>query len=223
VTMVLSGFFATQNGADLLAGQLDGKKVSESVAITGIRLAQSTGRNMTPLVDALSKAAQLVPVAQVLSAEQRAALLREAKTKGDVARGKNIFNRAAMLCSACHVVRGKGGKLGPDLSTVGSYMTPESLLESLLNPNTDIKQGYETVILTRRDGTVTAGLLQRKTEDATLIRDTAGTIVSVPAGDIASVDTSPVSLMPPGLTASLRHDELVDLMHYLTSLGNNSG
>jgi hypothetical protein len=32
-----------------------------------------------------------------------------------------------MACAVCHLVNGKGGKLGPDLSTVGSYMTPESI------------------------------------------------------------------------------------------------
>jgi hypothetical protein len=36
-------------------------------------------------------------------------------------------------------VNGKDGKLDPDLRTVGSYMTPESILESLLNPSADIK------------------------------------------------------------------------------------
>jgi putative heme-binding domain-containing protein len=222
VTLVLSGFFATKEGSTLLASHLDGKKVSKSVAIAGIRLAQSTGRDMTLLVKALTAGAELVPIAQNLSSEHRAALLRDATTTGDFVRGKDVFNRTSLVCSTCHVVNGKGGKLGPDLSTVGSYMTPESLLESLLNPNTDIKQGYETVILTRRDGTVTAGLLQRMAENATLIRDTTGEVISVPASEIASVDTSPVSLMPPGLTSSLRRDELVDLMTYLTSLGKSS-
>ena len=124
-----------------------------------------------------------------------------------------------MACTTCHLVNGKGGKLGPDLSTVGSYMTPESLLESLLNPSTDIKQGYETVVVTRKDQTVVSGLLQRKTDTSVLVRDPSGKVVSIPAGEVAKVDTSPVSLMPPGLTSSLRRDELVDLMTFLTSLG----
>ena len=64
-----------------------------------------------------------------------------------------------------------------------------------------------------------SGLLQRKTDTSVLVRDPSGKVVSIPAGDVAKVDTSPVSLMPPGLTASLRRDELVDLMTFLTSLG----
>ena len=124
-----------------------------------------------------------------------------------------------MACATCHLVNGSGGRLGPDLSTVGSYMTPESILESLLNPSTDIKQGYETVIVTRKDKTIVSGLLQRKTDTSVLVRDPAGKVVSIPVGEVAKIDTSPVSLMPPGLTSSLRRDELVDLMSYLTNLG----
>ena len=85
--------------------------------------------------------------------------------------------------------------------------------------STDIKQGYETVIITKKDQSVVSGLLQRKTDQAALVRDPTGKVVSVPSGEIAKLDTSPVSLMPPGLTSTLRRDELVDLMAYLTSLG----
>ncbi|MEO1845730.1 MAG: sulfatase-like hydrolase/transferase [Akkermansiaceae bacterium] len=47
----------------------------------------------------------------------------------------------------------------------------------------------------------------------------SGRVVSIPTGEVAKIDTSPVSLMPPGLTSTLRRDELVDLMSYLTTLG----
>ena len=47
---------------------------------------------------------------------------------------------------------------------------------------------------------------------AVLVRDSSGRVVSIPTGEVAKIDTSPVSLMPPGLTSTLRRDELVDLM-----------
>lgn len=59
----------------------------------------------------------------------------------------------------------------------------------------------------------------RRTATAVLIREPAGEIVSVPNGDVEKLDTSPVSLMPPGLTDRLRRDELIDLMRFLTSRG----
>jgi putative heme-binding domain-containing protein len=98
-------------------------------------------------------------------------------------------------------------------------MTPNSILESILNPSSDIKQGYETVIVTKTDGEVLSGTLYRKTDSATLLRQANGEILSIPAAEITKVDVSPVSLMPQGLTASLHRDELRDLIYYLTHLG----
>jgi putative heme-binding domain-containing protein len=98
-------------------------------------------------------------------------------------------------------------------------MTPNSLLESILNPSTDIKQGYETVLITQRDGQIRSGLLHRKTNTATLLRLPSGEIASIPEQSIQQTDVSPVSLMPAGLTRNLHEDELRDLLAYLISLG----
>jgi hypothetical protein len=43
----------------------------------------------------------------------------------------------------------------------------------------------------------------------------------MPKADIASNQISPVSLMPPGLTASLREDEFVHLVRFLSELGKD--
>ena len=98
-------------------------------------------------------------------------------------------------------------------------MTPNSLLESILNPNADIKQGYETVIITKKDGGILSGLLHRKTSDATLLRLANSEVISIPNTEIAETDVSAVSLMPAGLTAGLHKDELRDLLNYLINLG----
>ena len=98
-------------------------------------------------------------------------------------------------------------------------MTPNSILESLLNPSKDIKQGYETVILTQKDGEILSGTLYRKTNNATLLKVANGDVLEIPASEIEKIDVSPVSLMPAGLTASLHRDELRDLLTYLTNLG----
>jgi len=89
----------------------------------------------------------------------------------------------------------------------------------ILPPPNSIKQGYETVIVKRKGGELVSGTLQRRTDTALLIREPAGEVISVPNGDVEKLDTSPVSLMPPGLTDRLRRDELIDLMRFLTSRG----
>jgi len=216
---VVAAYLQHTEGPAVLADGLANVKLPEAVAIAATRLAQASGRDVGPLIAALNTAGNLKTAGLQLTPDDRRTLLADAAAKGDAARGREIYHRKALLCATCHMIDNKGGEVGPNLSTVGSYMTPESLLESLLNPSTDIKQGYQTVIVTTRDKAVVAGLLQRKTGEAHLIRDPAGKIVSIPNGDVAKLDSSPVSLMPPGLTASLRRDELVDLMKYLTSLG----
>ncbi len=98
-------------------------------------------------------------------------------------------------------------------------MTPNSILESLLNPNSDIKQNYETVVVTKTNGEVVSGLLHRKTDSATLMRMANSELVEIPNEEIEEVDVSPVSLMPAGLTRNLHRDELKDLLAYLVRLG----
>ncbi|MDA0811417.1 MAG: hypothetical protein O3C21_03350, partial [Verrucomicrobia bacterium] len=216
---IVAAYLQHSDGPAILAGGLANVKVPEALAIAATRLAHASGRDVGTLVSALNTAGNLKTVGLQLTPDDRRALLADAAAKGDAARGREIYHRKELLCTACHMIDNKGGQLGPDLSTVGSYMTPESLLESLINPSTAIKQGFETVLLTTKDNTVVTGLLQRKTGDAHLIRDPSGKVVPVPNSDIAKLDTSPFSLMPPGLTAPLRRDELVDLMRFLTSRG----
>ena len=200
---VVAAYLQHAEGPAVLAGGL---------AIAATRLAQTSGRDVAPLIAALQTAGNLKPVGFQLTPDDRRALLADAAAKGNAARGREIFHRKELLCATCHIIDNQGGQLGPNLSTVGSYMTPESLLESLINPSTAIKQGYETILLTTKDNAVVTGLLQRKTGDAHLLRDPTGNIVSIPNSNIAKIDTSSVSLMPPGLTASL-------LMRFLTSRG----
>ena len=216
---VFAAFIGLREGVDAMAKALSKTKLRRPIAIAGVTLAHASGRDLSALISILNSAGGLQPLAQNLSAKERTKLLADAHKTGSAERGREIYHRKTMLCSTCHLIDNRGGKLGPDLTTVGSYMTPESLLESLINPSSSIKQGYETVLVTTRDKSLVAGLLQRKTGDSVLLRDTTGKVTAIPNRNVAKIDVSPVSLMPPGLTATLRRDEMLDLLKYLTSLG----
>ncbi|MEM7374124.1 MAG: PVC-type heme-binding CxxCH protein [Bacteroidota bacterium] len=217
--IIFGAFCSMEQGPDLIGEQLTGKSIHSDVALRGIRVAQSTGRDLSALVSILNQAGDLKPLGMFLTQEQRKKLLSDVRKNGNARNGKNIYYRPALICATCHEINGEGGKVGPDLSSLGAYMTPESILESILNPNTDIKQGYETVVVTKKDGTVIGGTLDRKTESGALIRDAIGNLVTVANSEIENMEVSSVSMMPPGLVSSLRYDELVDLMTYLTNLG----
>ena len=81
-----------------------------------------------------------------------------------------------------------------------------------------MKQGYESIVLTLRNQDLRVGTLHRKTKSEVLLRDVTGKITSIPRNQIAKLDTSGVSMMPPGLIKGLRPDELLDLLHYLMHL-----
>jgi putative heme-binding domain-containing protein len=217
--LIFNTFRRQENGPKTLEEALEGKELSEQVASIGLRIVQTSGLNLIDLEKALKKAGSITALGLELTAEEKSTLLAEAKEDGNKGRGQRIYRRKEMMCGSCHQVDKEGGLSGPYLGKIGTFMSPEAILESLLNPSSTIKQNYETVIVTRKDGEVINGILHRKTADATEIRQANSQIVEIPNSEIGNTDVSPNSLMPPGLTRNLHKDELKDLLAYLMSLG----
>jgi putative heme-binding domain-containing protein len=119
---------------------------------------------------------------------------------------------------ACHAIGGAGGKLGPDLTSIGASAPADYLVESLLNPNAKIKEGYHSVLISTRDGQEHSGMIQRETATEVLMRDVANKEVSIPIQAIAR-RTSVGSLMPAGLIDALLPDERLDLIKFMAQLG----
>ena len=85
-----------------------------------------------------------------------------AQTAGNAAHGKESFLRRCELF-ACHMVAGKGGRLGPDLTAVGGSRTREAIIDSVRNPSRrlawglteatkEFPQEYESVTAVTADG-----------------------------------------------------------------------
>src|SRR4029077_6877143 len=83
--------------------------------------------------------------------------------RGDAARGNALFWGKAQ-CGQCHMVAGRGGGIGPELTFVGAVRSKSFLLRELRTPNEYIGKGYDTVVVTTTSGTQIRGL--RKNEDA---------------------------------------------------------
>jgi putative heme-binding domain-containing protein len=216
---IFNSFRKLEGGADILTNALEGETLPENIANTGLRVIQSSGRNMEDLETAIREAGNIQPVGMQLTKIAKEQLLKDAKENGNIYRGRQIYRKPELLCGSCHQVDGEGGLVGPDLSAIGTFMVPTAILESINNPNTIIKQNYETVLITKKNGEIISGMLHRKTDNATLIRQANNEIIEIPTSEIAETDASPVSLMPAGLTRNLSRDELKDLLAYLMSLG----
>ena len=119
---------------------------------------------------------------------------------------------------ACHAIGGAGGKVGPDLTSIGASAPPDYLVESLLYPNAKVKEGFHAVQIATKDQRDLSGMVVRETANEVVLRDAANQEVSVAVNNIAR-RTNIGSLMPAGLVDNLLPEERLDLVKFLASLG----
>ena len=218
VETVIAEILLRPGGSDHLAKALSGHLIAGDTAIHASRLLEVSGREHSELMAGLAKASKMSPRLRGPNPSNREALL-ELVASGNVARGRIIYEQASLACTVCHRVGGEGGLVGPDLSSIGASAPPDYLLESLLNPSAKIKEGYRMSVVTLKNRNVISGAISQETRNALVIRSAFGKDTRIPKMEIASRETSPVSMMPGGLVAPLKEEELVDLLAYLSSLG----
>ncbi len=138
-------------------------------------------------------------------------LLPLAKEKGDPARGKEVFTAT---CVVCHVFDGQGGKVGPDLTGIAARDRSEILVD-ILDPNRSVEANYRLWNVTTKDGETFSGRLDTETQTSVEILDTTGQKHPIQRKDIASIDSSQLSIMPTGFEA-LPPADLKALLEFLT-------
>jgi putative heme-binding domain-containing protein len=131
--------------------------------------------------------------------------------------GERIFFHAKIgACSKCHEYRGRGAKVGPELSTIGKSMTRERLLQSLVDPSREIAPQFTPWVLQCSDGTVKTGVYVGEETDGTVrYSDNEGKIFKLHPRDVDDKKASDKSIMPEGLAAQLTPQELRDLLAFL--------
>jgi putative membrane-bound dehydrogenase-like protein len=155
------------------------------------------------------------------SAERQAARLKQFEpllAGGDAGRGRAVFFGPKAACSTCHAVGAKGGRVGPDLTRVGTVRSGRDLLESILLPSSTIAQGYEGYQAVTKDGRVFSGVMARQSAEVVVLRDSSGGEVQLNRGEIEALQRQTTSLMPEGLERPLSPGEFRDLLAFLQSL-----
>ena len=151
------------------------------------------------------------------------------KPSGNAAHGKELFYGDAN-CSTCHMVEGKGGRLGPDLTSVGTARTVESLVESIRTPSRrlawgltestkEFAQEYETVTVTTADGQEIKGVVLNEDAFTLQMMDMTEEIHLFEKDKLRSLQKSRESLMPAYNSTILSDHDLDDIVAYLLSLG----
>ena len=96
-------------------------------------------------------------------------LLEDARKSGDVIRGAQLFASPKLACLSCHQALGQGGNVGPDLSTAGLCLKPEEIVESLLWPRRQVKEGFTAFTIATADGKVRQGYKVREVAEPSRI------------------------------------------------------
>ena len=137
---------------------------------------------------------------QIITYIRSIELKAPSQSAGDVAHGRHLFEGEAN-CSMCHMVQGRGGRLGPDLSDVATTRTREALIESVRNPSQRLSWGltestkefaqeYRTVNLTTSDGKKLKGVTLNEDQFSIQIIDLSQQVHSFDKSQLRSLTVS---------------------------------
>jgi putative heme-binding domain-containing protein len=126
-------------------------------------------------------------------------------------------------CFVCHRFGNEGGMTGPDLTGAGGRYTPHDFLDQILNPSKEINEQFVPIVVTKTDGQEIVGtVVNLNGESVTLNTDPSdpNQRTSFARKDVASIEPSKVSPMPPMLLSMLSKEEILDLTAYVLSGGD---
>jgi putative membrane-bound dehydrogenase-like protein len=136
---------------------------------------------------------------------------------GDARAGGWIFmTNSTAQCVRCHAIRGEGGTVGPDLSSIGSVLSREQLLEALVEPSKRLAPGYGSVTVTLNDGQSVTGILMEESGQELLIKTSDAEPMRVPVSRITKRENMPSGMPPMGTLLSRR--EIRNIVEFLSVL-----
>jgi cytochrome c oxidase cbb3-type subunit III len=166
---------------------------------------------------------------QVISYIRSVQAKAAAPPPGNAAHGREIFYGSG-ACAACHMVEGKGGRLGPDLTTTGMGRSVDYIIESVRKPSRRLAQGiseamkefsteYETVTVVDGDGQKYQGVVLNEDNFTLEMIDTREQLHLFEKDKLRSVEKSRESLMPAYDEKMLPEKDLNDVVAFLLSVG----
>jgi cytochrome c oxidase cbb3-type subunit III len=152
-----------------------------------------------------------------------------ANAAGNAAHGKQLFYGDAN-CSLCHAVEGKGGRVGPDLTSVGGSRTRDAIIDSVRNPSRrlawgltesskEFPQEYETITVVTADGKEIKGVALNEDNFSVQMMDASEQIYLLDKDKLRSFKKSRESLMPVYNPELLSDGDLEDIVAFLVSVG----
>ena len=143
------------------------------------------------------------------------------KGRGNVKNGQRLFTQQG--CVACHAVDLAAEQKGPYLGAAGAKFPREYLIDSILDPNKVVAQGFQTVVLAMKNGPDQMGFVTGEADGVITLRNIAGQVTKIKRDDVKEEKHLPQSMMPAGLAAGLTVDEFTALIEYLVTLKSIGG
>ena len=135
--------------------------------------------------------------------------------KGDVARGEKVFWSKGQ-CGQCHMVQGKGGLMGPDLSNTGGQRTMNFLREVLTKRQPKPPRGYQPVRVVTGDGRTVTGIVKNEDSFSLQLLDAGQKLQLFTRAELREVVYETKSLMPADYDKKLAPQELEDVLAFLS-------
>jgi putative membrane-bound dehydrogenase-like protein len=150
--------------------------------------------------------------------ENKTAMLKQWKSKltpkalasADVKAGKAVF---ATSCATCHLFRGEGIAIGPDL-TGAQRSNIEYLLENMIDPSAVVPPEFRMTIVLTQDGRTLSGIVKAR-NDKSLKLQTSTELVTLSLADIEAEKPSDRSIMPDGVIEAMQESQVRDLIAFL--------
>jgi quinoprotein glucose dehydrogenase len=225
VVLLENGTPAEQQNALATVGSLEG---SDADAILGRWLDRLLDGRVRPelqldLLEAAAKRNALVIKAKLekyeasLPKDDDLAHYRMALVGGSAVEGKKVFfDRPEVSCIRCHKIGNTGNEVGSVLTDVGSRRTREYILESIVYPNKQIAAGFETVVVTLKNGSSFAGIVKSEDGNELVLKSPDSGLARIRKLDIEKRERG-LSGMPDGMGEVLSKRDLRNLVEFLAS------
>jgi cytochrome c oxidase cbb3-type subunit III len=141
------------------------------------------------------------------------------KLPGDPGPGQALYFGKAQ-CADCHMVNGKGGFLGSDLSFYGADATEEQMRAILLDPEKNLPPEKKATTVVTRTGQTITGMLKASSNFSLTLQTPDGRFHFLPRSELTKIDIGSHSLMPSAST--LTPKEMDDLVSYLLRAGDDN-
>ena len=134
---------------------------------------------------------------------------------GDPKAGQSVFFEKAD-CAGCHMIRGRGGYLGPDLSDIGSMRRVGELRDAILHPDRLAIDGYRPVLLRDAKGHELRGIVKHDSNWSMEVLDENGVVHLLHGTELKQAVTQPKQWMPDDYDRRLAAEEIQNLLAYLS-------